>query len=138
MQSVSITTNVVSLNPAHPGCTWYNVICDNVYQWLATGRWFSPCTLVSSTNKSDCHDITEILLKVALNTKNQPTNQKYLPDWCDLDILWWSSSRLPLPLSLGIVSPDVSLWLSPGRLIGCWKKRKSSLLFIFYIFISDN
>jgi len=26
-------------------------------------------TLVSSTNKTDCHAITEILLKVALNTK---------------------------------------------------------------------
>jgi hypothetical protein len=24
--------------------------------------------MVSSTNKADCHDITEILLKVALNT----------------------------------------------------------------------
>ena len=31
-------------------------------------QWFSPGTLVSSTNKTDCHDITEILLKVALNT----------------------------------------------------------------------
>jgi hypothetical protein len=30
--------------------------------------WFSLVTLVSSTNKTDCHDITEILLKVALNT----------------------------------------------------------------------
>jgi hypothetical protein len=27
-----------------------------------------PGTPVSSTNKTDCHDITEILLKVALNT----------------------------------------------------------------------
>jgi hypothetical protein len=27
----------------------------------------SPGTAVSSTNKNDCHDITEILLKVALN-----------------------------------------------------------------------
>jgi hypothetical protein len=27
---------------------------------------------VSSTNKTDCHDITEILLKVELNTINQP------------------------------------------------------------------
>jgi len=35
---------------------------------LATGWWFSPGTLVSSTNKTDCHDITEILLKVAFNT----------------------------------------------------------------------
>jgi hypothetical protein len=32
------------------------------------GQWLSPGTLVSSTNKRDCHDITEILLKVALNT----------------------------------------------------------------------
>jgi hypothetical protein len=32
------------------------------------GMWFSPGTLLSSTNKTDHHDITEILLKVALNT----------------------------------------------------------------------
>ena len=43
---------------------------DEVCQWLATGRWFSPATLVSSTNKTDRHDITEILLKVASNTIN--------------------------------------------------------------------
>jgi len=42
-----------------------------VCQWLATGRWFSSGTPVSSTNKTDLHDITEILLKVALNTINQ-------------------------------------------------------------------
>jgi hypothetical protein len=29
-------------------------------------------TPVSSTNKTDCHDITEILLKVALNTITLP------------------------------------------------------------------
>jgi hypothetical protein len=33
-----------------------------------TGQWFSPGTPVSSTNKTECHDITEILLEVALNT----------------------------------------------------------------------
>jgi hypothetical protein len=32
------------------------------------GQWFSPGTPVSSTNETDCHNITEILLKVALNT----------------------------------------------------------------------
>ena len=42
--------------------TQHYVIC----QWLVTGWWFSPVTLVSSTNKSHRHDITEILLKVAL------------------------------------------------------------------------
>ena len=44
------------------------VLCDNVSQWLAKGRWFSPGIPVSSTNKTDHHDITDILLKVALNT----------------------------------------------------------------------
>ena len=48
---------------------WWDVLdttlCDKVCQWLVTGRWFSP---VSSTNKTDHHDIAEILLKVALNT----------------------------------------------------------------------
>jgi hypothetical protein len=31
------------------------------------GRWISPGTPVPSTNKTDRHDKTEILLKVALN-----------------------------------------------------------------------
>jgi hypothetical protein len=35
---------------------------------LATGWWFSLGTSFSSTNKTDRHDIAEILLKVALNT----------------------------------------------------------------------
>jgi hypothetical protein len=55
--------------------SWRDVLdttlCDKVCQWLATGRWFSPGTLFSSTNKTDRHDITEIVLKVALNTINQ-------------------------------------------------------------------
>ena len=29
-------------------------LCDKVYKWLATGRWFSPGTPVSSPNKPDC------------------------------------------------------------------------------------
>ena len=43
-------------------------LCDKVCQWLTAGRWFSPGTPVSSINKSDHHDITEILLKVVINT----------------------------------------------------------------------
>ena len=43
-------------------------LCDSVFQRLATGRWYSPDTIVSSTNKTDHHNITEILLKVALIT----------------------------------------------------------------------
>jgi hypothetical protein len=59
--------------------TWYNgiwlinlwrcvlgtTLCDNVCQWLVACRWLS---LISSTNKTDRHDVTEILLKITLNT----------------------------------------------------------------------
>jgi hypothetical protein len=38
---------------------------------LVHGRWFSPGTPASSTPKTGRHDIAEILLKVALNTKNK-------------------------------------------------------------------
>ena len=31
-------------------------LCDEAYQWLPTGRWFSPGTPISSTNKTDSHD----------------------------------------------------------------------------------
>lgn len=40
------------------------------------GRWLYPSTPVSPINKTDRHDITEVFLKVALNTINQ-TNLKY-------------------------------------------------------------
>jgi hypothetical protein len=40
-------------------------LCDKVCQWLATGLWFSLGTPVSSTNNTNRHDITEILLKMA-------------------------------------------------------------------------
>jgi len=49
-------------------------ICDKVCQWIVVGQWFSPGTPVSSTKKTDRHDITEILLKVALNTINHKKN----------------------------------------------------------------
>jgi predicted nucleotide-binding protein (sugar kinase/HSP70/actin superfamily) len=35
------------------------------------GRWFSSGTPASSTTKTVCHDIAEILLKVVLNTIDQ-------------------------------------------------------------------
>jgi hypothetical protein len=73
MQSVPITTDVVSSN-LRARCT---ILCDKVCQHLATGLWFSPGSQVSSTNKTDRHDITDILLKVALNTIKQ-TNKHTL------------------------------------------------------------
>jgi hypothetical protein len=49
-------------NPVMERCTRYNI---------------SPGTPVSSTNKTDRHHITEILLKVVLNTINQPNQPFY-------------------------------------------------------------
>ena len=43
-------------------------LCDNVCQW------YSPGSPVCSTNKTDRHYISEILLKVALNTIKQTNN----------------------------------------------------------------
>jgi hypothetical protein len=51
---------------------------NKVCQCLATGLWFSLGTPVSSTNKTDCHDITEILLNVALNTIILTLHLEYL------------------------------------------------------------
>jgi hypothetical protein len=53
------------------GCTRLAAASDKVDQLLAHGRWFYPGTLASSTIKTGHHDIAEILLKVALNTKYQ-------------------------------------------------------------------
>ena len=62
-----LTTSVV-IGEFEPHSGEVYLIQYYVIKLLRTGRWFSPSTLVSSTNKTDCHDITEILLKVALNT----------------------------------------------------------------------
>jgi hypothetical protein len=43
---------------------------------FAHDRWFSPGAPASSTTKTGRHDIAEILLKVALSTKNQINQSK--------------------------------------------------------------
>ena len=53
------------------GCTGLAAASDKVYQLLAHGWWFSPGTPASSTAKTGCRDIAEILLKLVLNTINQ-------------------------------------------------------------------
>ena len=81
---VGFTTTCATSTYLHWCCefeprSWRGVLdtklCDKVGQWLAAGRCYSPCTPVSSTNKTDRHDITEILLKVALNTIKQTNKQ---------------------------------------------------------------
>ena len=43
-------------------------LCHKVCQLIAAGQLFSSGTTVSSTNKTNHHNIAEILLKVTLNT----------------------------------------------------------------------
>ena len=66
MQSVPITTNVFSSNTTRSevDSIQHYVIC----QWLAARRWYFPGIQVSSTNKTDRHVITEILLTLNIKT----------------------------------------------------------------------
>ena len=48
------------------------ILCYEVCQWRETVRWFPPDPPVPSINKTDRHDIAELLLIVALNTKPPP------------------------------------------------------------------
>ena len=72
VQSVPITTKVVSSNSVH----------DELYQIQHyVIKFVSDLRQVGgfnfSTNKTDRHDITEIFFKVALNTINQPSNNRF-------------------------------------------------------------
>jgi hypothetical protein len=60
---------MLSLNPTTGDHEVYSIqtLCDKIWQCLVAGHGFSTGTLVSFTNKTDRHDITEILLKVVLN-----------------------------------------------------------------------
>ena len=70
MQSVPITTNVVSSNPFRWGVL-DTTLCDNVCQWIVAGQWFSPGTLVSSTSKTYHHDITNCnIVEIGVENNN--------------------------------------------------------------------
>jgi hypothetical protein len=94
------------LRKLQKGCTRLAAASDKVYQLLAHGRWFSPGTTASSTTKTDRHDIAKILLKVALNTKNQIKFNiliKLIPYYCE----WWSKGSAYYLISLTFVVTDL-------------------------------
>ena len=69
MQSVPIATDIVSSNPTHGEVYSIQHYVIKFVSDFATGRWFScRVLLISSTNETDSNNITEILLKVPLNT----------------------------------------------------------------------
>ena len=77
VQSLPITTKVVSSNPVHGEVySIQHYVIKFVSDLRQVGVFF-PGNPVSSTNKTDRHDIAEILLKVALNTINQTINSEF-------------------------------------------------------------
>jgi hypothetical protein len=66
-------------------------------QWLATDRRFSPGTLVSSPNNIDRYEITEILLKVALNPITPyPYNLLHYCIRINQDVFYWCIRQFTL------------------------------------------
>ena len=49
-------------------CVLDTSVCDKDCQWLVVSQWFFLGILVSSTSKTDHHDITDILLNVVFTT----------------------------------------------------------------------
>ena len=115
----------------------------------ATGRWFSLGPPISSTNKTDHHDITALLLKMSLNTIKQRHGrwcgslqmysvlQHLVTNGCWYDSLWiycpmwrWdSSSSNPLIFvedrdenlsTIGWEKVFVPLWLGYWYLFAHW------------------
>ena len=73
MESIPITLTLWVCIPFRRGVL-DTTLCPKICQLLAcqTGRWFSPRTLVSCTNKTDHHDIAEILLCGVKHRKPKP------------------------------------------------------------------
>jgi hypothetical protein len=74
VQSVPITTKAVSLNPVHGEVYSIQHYVIKFVSDLRQVGGFIRVLRFLATNKTDGHDVTEILLKVALNTI-KPTNQ---------------------------------------------------------------
>ena len=91
-----ITINVLSLTPTQVRCTRYNIMW-----WNLSGRWFSPGTLVSSTNKTDRFILTEITVTLTPWLKTT-----CCINWKQIECLLWR-----LFISLSILFPFVNFWL---------------------------
>jgi hypothetical protein len=86
-------------------------LCDKFCQWLASVRWFSPGTPVSSTNKTDCHDISywNIVESVVKhhNLNPNPHDQWCISALCKED---QQNSRNDFLIATGIVWTDGYGW----------------------------
>jgi hypothetical protein len=93
-------TTTYAISDYHHWCCEFESRSERVVQhyvikfvisdFLTTSRWVSSSPPISSTNKTDRHDIAEILLKVALNTIKQTNKHVQCILYC-LWFVWYSS-----------------------------------------------
>ena len=126
-------------------------LCDKVCQWLATGWWFSSDTAVSSINKAD-HNITKILLKVALNTKQtlqwrgHHGHDHMVSSTNKADCHY--RTEILLKVALNTINPPFQWKLSKPNFLGThfcvwfiqvwFKKNSDNFLFIYIMLISNH
>jgi hypothetical protein len=89
-------------------------------------RCFSPSTPVSSTTKTGRHDIAEILLKVALNNKNQSINLMFQYECFTICVYTFSRHYY----SCNTCSHDVKYKQSINKLKEEWYWHFVSLVFV--------
>jgi hypothetical protein len=91
------------------GCTRLAVASDKAYQLLFHGRWFSLGIPASSTTKTGCHDIAEILLKVVLySTWNHRVTDRHICTGYDR----WQQCLRHGSITVGFSMVGGSLWVS--------------------------
>ena len=78
LPDLNMTLIYYKLEPRSWRGVFDTTLCDKVYQWHTTGRWFSLGIPVSSSSTTDSNNTTQILLKVALATINQPNQPNML------------------------------------------------------------
>ena len=104
----------------------YTTLCDKVCQSLATGRWFSLGTPVSSTNK------TEILLKVVLSILKQ-----------SIILIYLEYQRVALVEQQLLIITFRSIRVLPGFCRGCVTQStvfcivfcRSMFVLLFFLFV---
>ena len=103
-----------------------------------TGRWFSPGPLASSTNKTDCQDITEILLKVTF--KHKKNTQTYFTSTST-----YSYDIFPLSVLFHFLSSIFQFWTDIFFFIWShllvWRVHTRTLitdLYLHYLYFNFN
>ena len=131
------------------GCTRLAAGSDQVYQMFR----FSLVTPASSTTKNGHHDIAEILLKVALNTKNQsnqtignrrendPKNvvQLMLINSCTATSVTFLYNYTLKPNFLYVFLENFKLQITPYELVGGFyhfENENKNVIIVIYWFVA--